>query len=76
MALDYVFIAGLDMGIGGAAVATGLGYSVTAVAGLFVFSRKKSLLHSKKPVFRFRVLASAATNGCGSKGEGLEKMEF
>lgn len=55
---------------------TGLGYSVTAAVGVFVFSRKKSLLHSKKPVFRFRVLASAATNGCGSKGEGLEKMEF
>lgn len=64
MVLDFVFIAGLDMGISGAAVATGLGYSVTAVVGLVVFSRKKSLLHFKKPVWRFKVLASAATNGC------------
>ena len=34
MALDYVFLGVLGMGIGGAAIATGLGYSVTAVAGL------------------------------------------
>lgn len=71
MAFDYVFIAGLDMGIGGAAVATGLGYSVTAVAGLFVFSRKKSLLHFKKPVFRIRVLGSAASNGCSEMATAL-----
>ena len=36
MVLDYVFLAGFHMGIGGAAMATGLGYSVTAVVGLFV----------------------------------------
>ena len=45
MVLDYVFIAELGMGISGAAIATGLGYSVTAVVGLIVFSQKKSLLH-------------------------------
>lgn len=61
--LDYVFIGLLNMGISGAAIATGLGYSVTAVAGLFAFSRKKSLLHFTKPAFRFKVLASAAANG-------------
>ena len=71
MVLDYVFIAGFDMGISGAAIATGLGYSVTAVVGLFVFSRKKSLLHFKKPVFRFRVLANAATNGCSEMATAL-----
>ena len=71
MVLDYVFIAGFDMGISGAAIATGLGYSVTAVVGLFVFSRKKSLLHFKKPVFRFKVLASAATNGCSEMATAL-----
>ncbi len=71
MVLDFVFIAGLDMGIGGAAVATGLGYSVTAVVGLVVFSRKKSLLHFKKPVMRFRVLAGAATNGCSEMATAL-----
>lgn len=71
MVLDYVLIAGLDMGISGAAIATGLGYSVTAVGGLFVFSRKKSLLHFRKPVFRFKVLANAATNGCSEMATAL-----
>ena len=69
--LDYVFIGFLDMGISGAAIATGLGYSVTAVVGLFVFSRKKSLLHFTKPAFRFKVLAIAATNGCSEMATAL-----
>ena len=71
MALDYMLIAVLDMGIGGAAIATGLGYSVTAVAGLFVFSRKKSLLHFARPVFRIKVLAGAASNGCSEMATAL-----
>ena len=71
MALDYALIAVFDMGVGGAAVATGLGYSVTAVAGLFVFSRKKSLLHFTKPAFRGKVLAGAATNGCSEMATAL-----
>lgn len=71
MVLDYVFIAGFGMGISGAAVATGLGYSVTAIVGLFVFSKKKSLLHFTKPAFRGKVLTSAATNGCSEMATAL-----
>ncbi len=71
MVLDYVFIAVFDMGISGAAIATGLGYSVTAVAGLFVFSRKKSLLHFTKPAFRLKVLMNAAANGCSEMATAL-----
>lgn len=71
MVLDYVFIAGFDMGISGAAIATGLGYSVTAVVGLVVFSKKKSLLHFKKPAFRVKVLTNAATNGCSEMATAL-----
>ncbi len=71
MVLDYVFIAGFHMGISGAAIATGLGYSVTAIVGLFVFSKKKSLLHFKRPVFRFKVLVNAATNGCSEMATAL-----
>ena len=71
MALDYIFIAVLDLGISGAAIATGLGYSVTAVVGLFVFSSKKSLLHFTKPAFRLKVLANAATNGCSEMATAL-----
>ncbi len=34
LALDALFLAGFHWGIGGAAIATGLGYSITAVVGL------------------------------------------
>ena len=71
MALDYLFIAVFHMGISGAAIATGMGYSVTAVVGLFVFCRKKSLLHFQKPVFRWKVLVNAATNGCSEMATAL-----
>ncbi len=71
MALDYVFIAELDMGIRGAAIATGLGYSVTAATGLFVFSRKTGLLHFTKPALRVKVLASAAANGSSEMATAL-----
>ena len=71
MILDYVLIAAFHMGIRGAAIATGLGYCVTAVVGLFVFSRKKNLLHFKKPVFRLRVLTNAASNGCSEMATAL-----
>lgn len=71
IALDYIFIALFHMGIGGAAIATGLGYSVTAVVGLFVFSRKKNLLHFTRPAFRFRVLINAAANGCSEMATAL-----
>lgn len=71
MVLDYVFIAVLDMGIGGAATATGMGYSVTAIVGLCVFSHKKNLLHFKKPAMRLRVLMKAAANGSSEMATAL-----
>ncbi len=71
MVLDYVLIVWFGMGIGGAAIATGLGYSVTAAVGLFVFARKKSLLHFRKPAFRFKVLVNAAANGCSEMATAL-----
>lgn len=71
MTLDYLFIAVFHMGISGAAIATGMGYSVTAVVGLFVFCRKKSLLHFQKPVFRWKVLVNAAANGCSEMATAL-----
>lgn len=71
MVLDYVLIALCDLGIAGAAIATGLGYSVTAVAGLVVFSRKRSLLHFTRPVLRPRVLLAAASNGCSEMATAL-----
>ncbi|MCI8483101.1 MAG: MATE family efflux transporter [Lachnospiraceae bacterium] len=71
MVLDYVFIAVFHMGIGGAAMATGLGYSVTAVVGFVVFCQRKNLLHFKKPAVRLEVLKNAATNGCSEMAAAL-----
>ena len=71
MVLDYVLISVFDMGIAGAAIATGLGYSVTAVAGLVIFSKKDCLLHFVKPVCRIRTLISAASNGSSEMAAAL-----
>ena len=51
------------MGIAGAAAATGLGYSITMIAGIIVFANKKALLHFCAPVWRGRVLLKASSNG-------------
>lgn len=69
--LDYVFIRILGMGTGGAAIATGLGYLVTAAVGLIVFAKKSSLLHFVKPVWRLDVLKKAATNGSSEMAASL-----
>ena len=68
---DYLFISKFHMGISGAAIATGLGYSVTAVVGLIVFSQKKNLLHFKKPIARLKVLGQTAANGCSEMATAL-----
>lgn len=44
------------MGTEGAAIATGLGYSVTTVVGCIIFCNKKNLLHFTRPHFSFDVL--------------------
>ena len=69
--LDYVFIKIMGMGIGGAAAATGLGYSVTAVVGLVVFAGKKNLLYFEKPVWRLGVLKRVMSNGCSEMATAL-----
>lgn len=71
MALDFVLIAVLDMGIAGAAIATGLGYSVTAVVGMVMFSNKKCMLHFVKPVCHFKTLFHAAANGSSEMATAL-----
>lgn len=62
--LDYVFIAILDMGIAGAAVATGIGYSIPAIFGLIYFSlNRKGPLHFVKPKVNWSVLLYTMGNG-------------
>ena len=69
--LDYVFIEIFHMGISGAAMATGLGYSVTAAVGLFLFSKKTSLIHFVKPVCRRKTLIQASVNGSSEMATAL-----
>ena len=49
--LDYVLMGPLNMGIAGAALATGLGQMIPAVIGLFYFFFMKNDLHFVKPAF-------------------------
>ena len=69
--LDYLLIAVADMGIRGAAIATGLGYSITAVVGLVVFCRRDQLLRFQRPAFRGRMLLQAASNGLSELATSL-----
>ena len=69
--LDYLLIKIVGMGTAGAAVATGLGYSVTAVVGFVIFCNKKNLLHFTKPSVCFDVLKKAVSNGCSEMATAL-----
>lgn len=69
--LDYVLIGVFGMGTSGAAIATGLGYSVTAVVGFIIFCNRKSLLHFIKPAFDLKVLTKATSNGCSEMATAL-----
>ena len=64
MVLDYLLIAVFDMGIAGAAVATGMGFSVPALAGIFYFLfNRKGNLYFVRPKARLWVLLKSCTNG-------------
>jgi len=65
--LDYVFMVPLQMGIRGAALATGIGYSIPAVVGLLWFAvNREALLHFVRPVFRLSTLVESCVNGIAS----------
>ncbi len=62
--LDYVFIVPLQMEVSGAAVATGLGYCVPAVFGLFYFTFfRKGTLYFVLPKFDGKMLLKSCANG-------------
>lgn len=62
--LDYVFIALLGWGIAGAAIATGAGYSLTAIVGIFYFwLNRRGSLYLVRPRWDFRVIIKSCTNG-------------
>ena len=59
------------MGIAGAAIATGLGYSVTAVVGTLLFSNRSQLLHFVRPGHCLKTLVQAAANGSSEMATAL-----
>lgn len=63
MILDYLFMGPMNMGIKGAALATGIGQLIPAVAGLVYFSCFHGSLHFIRPKFRLKVLMESCTNG-------------
>lgn len=65
--LDYIFIVPLDMGIRGAALATGIGYSIPAVVGIvWFFLNRSGMLRFTLPRIRLHTLKECAINGFGS----------
>ena len=63
MVLDYLFMGPFNMGISGAALATGIGELIPAVIGLFYFLFTRHSLYLTKPVVRFQVLKESCFNG-------------
>lgn len=62
--LDYLFMARFHMGIGGAAIATGIGYCIPAVVGMYYFiTAKHNPLHFVKPKADWNMLLCSCTNG-------------
>lgn len=70
--LDYLFIARLDWGIKGAAIATGIGFGIPGLFGLlYFFCNKKSSLHFVKFRWDFPKLWQSLLNG---SSEGVTNL--
>ena len=63
MILDYIFIVPLNMGIAGAAIATGIGFSIGAIGGVIYLFKNKSNLYFEKPVVDLKMLGESCFNG-------------
>ncbi len=61
--LDYIFIVYFDMGIKGAALATGFSYCIPAIGGLIFFFFNKKGLSFTKFKLDFRVIKQSMING-------------
>lgn len=61
--LDYIFVVPMNMGIAGAALATGIGYLIPTTIGIVFFARSKGTLRFQKPILDFRVLWESSSNG-------------
>ena len=64
MVLDYVFLAVLDLGVAGAAYATGIGYLIPSVTGILYFRFcKKTVLHFTRWRPDWRMFIKTCGNG-------------
>lgn len=62
--LDYVFIVLFDMNIAGAALATGIGYSIPALFGVYYFmTHKHGSLYFVKPALDKKAIFDSCSNG-------------
>ncbi len=60
---DYVFMGPLDLGIAGAAIATGMGQMIPAAAGLLYFTFVRKMLYVVKPALHRGTLLGSCSNG-------------
>lgn len=63
MVLDYLFMGPLNMGIAGAALATGIGQLLPSIIGFFYFLFVRKSLYLVKPRLRLSVLTESFLNG-------------
>lgn len=61
--LDYIFMAFLGMGVGGAALATGLGFLIPTLGGLLFFFYNHGPLRFTRPRMRMREFFGMCFNG-------------
>jgi putative MATE family efflux protein len=61
--LDYIFMVPLQMGVKGAALATGIGYMIPAVPGLIYFMKSRKTLYFTKPLLKLHYFTDSCKNG-------------
>lgn len=62
--LDYILIVKLNMGLQGAAIATGIGYSIPSIIGIIFFAlNKKGTLQFTKPKLDINAIINSCSNG-------------
>ena len=69
--LDYLLIAHFDLGVRGAAFATGSSFLVTMLVTLYFMFQSKNELNLRKGTFRWRLLGRMAYNG---SSEGVSEL--
>lgn len=78
--LDVTLVGCLDMGLAGAALASGAGMAVGGIAPLFVFFSRKSLIHFEKPakpgIDVFRALGNGTSEMVSSLSSAVTTAMF